>query len=128
MTARILSGKEIAEGIKSEVADEISRLRAEHNLTPGLAVVRVGDDPASAVYVSNKVKTSEAIGIYSEHHHLPDTVEHQELLELVRSLNDRDEIDGILVQLPLPAQINDREILESIDPLKDVDGFHPINV
>jgi len=128
MTARILSGKEIAEAIKSEVADEISRLRAEHNLTPGLAVVRVGDDPASAVYVSNKVKTSEAIGIYSEHHHLPDTVEHQELLELVRSLNDRDEIDGILVQLPLPAQINDREILESIDPLKDVDGFHPINV
>ena len=128
MTARILSGKEIAEAIKSEVADEISRLRKEHNFTPGLAVVRVGDDPASAVYVGNKVKTSEAIGIYSEHHHLADTTSHQEILELVQKLNGRDEIDGILVQLPLPAHVVDREILEAIDPLKDVDGFHPINV
>lgn len=128
MSAKILGGKEIAEAIKSEVSEEIVRLRDEHGVTPSLAVVRVGDDPASAVYVGNKVKTSEEIGIRSEHHHLPATVSHAELLGLVRELNGRDDVDGILVQLPLPEQIDSREILEAIDPEKDVDGFHPINV
>ena len=128
MSATILGGKEIAEAIKSEVSAEIARLRDEHGFTPCLAVVRVGDDPASAVYVGNKVKTSEAIGLKSEHHHLPATVSHAELLGLVRDLNSRNEVDGILVQLPLPEQIQGREILEAIDPEKDVDGFHPINV
>jgi methylenetetrahydrofolate dehydrogenase (NADP+)/methenyltetrahydrofolate cyclohydrolase len=93
-----------------------------------LAVVRVGEDPASAVYVGNKVKTSEAVGMASEHHHLPESTSHAELLSLVQSLNQRDEVDGILVQLPLPDHIVGREILEAIDPMKDVDGFHPINV
>ena len=128
MSATILGGKEIAEAIKSEVSAEIARLRDEHGFTPCLAVVRVGDDPASAVYVGNKVKTSEAIGLKSEHHHLPATISHVELLGLVRDLNSRNEVDGILVQLPLPEQIQGREILEAIDPEKDVDGFHPINV
>ena len=127
MSAKILGGKQIAEEIRSEVSAEIERLRASHGFTPGLAVVRVGDDPASAVYVGNKVKTSEAVGLYSEHHHLPETISQAELLGLVEDLNRRNEIDGILVQLPLPAQINSQEVLEAIDPAKDVDGFHPIN-
>ena len=128
MSATILSGKEIAEAIKSEVSAEIARMRSEHGIVPCLAVVRVGDDPASAVYVGNKVKTSEAIGLTSEHHHLADTVSHEEVLTLVNELNGRDDVDGILVQLPLPSQIRGREILEAIDPAKDVDGFHPVNV
>ena len=128
MSSRILSGKDIAESIKSEVSADIAQLKAEHGVTPCLAVVRVGDDPASAVYVGNKVKTSEEIGLISEQHHLLDSVSHEDLLSLVEDLNSRDEVDGILVQLPLPEQINDKEILEAIDPEKDVDGFHPINV
>lgn len=128
MSAKILGGKDIAESIKSEVSAEIVRFQNEHGITPCLAVVRVGDDPASAVYVGNKVKTSEAIGLRSEHHHLPETVSHREVLGLVQELNARDDVDGILVQLPLPEQIDGREILEAIDPEKDVDGFHPISV
>ncbi len=128
MTARILSGRPIAEAIKSEVSAEIVRMRSDHGTGPCLAVVRVGEDPASAVYVGNKVKTAEEIGMISEHHHLPDTTSHEEVLNLVQSLNRRDDVDGILVQLPLPKQIDSREILEAIDPEKDVDGFHPINV
>src|SRR5687768_6550515 len=127
MSAKILGGKQIAEAIKSEVSAEIERLRGAQGFTPGLAVVRVGDDPASAVYVGNKVKTSETLGLFSEHHHLPETISQAELLGLVKDLNSRNEIDGILVQLPLPAQINGQEVLEAIDPAKDVDGFHPIN-
>ena len=128
MSAKILSGKDIAETIKSEVSADIVRLTENHGIVPCLAVVRVGDDPASAVYVGNKVKTSEAIGLKSEHHHLPDSVTHAELVSLVKELNARSDVDGILVQLPLPDQIDAREILETIDPEKDVDGFHPINV
>ena len=127
MTARILSGKEIAAAIKGEVAGGVAAMIADHGVKPCLAVVRVGEDPASAVYVGNKIRSSEEAGITSEHHHLPDSVSHDELLQVVRSLNERDGVDGILVQLPLPPQIREREILEAIDPLKDVDGFHPIN-
>ena len=128
MSAKILSGKAIADAIKAEVASEIARLRSEHQVQPCLAVVRVGDDPASAVYVGNKVKSSEEVGLGSEHHHLPVSTSNAELLELVRRLNTRDEIDGILVQLPLPDHIDAGAILETIDPAKDVDGFHPVNV
>jgi methylenetetrahydrofolate dehydrogenase (NADP+)/methenyltetrahydrofolate cyclohydrolase len=128
MAAKILGGKEIAEAIKAEAAAEVARLKEQHGFTPCLAVVRVGDDPASAVYVGNKVKSSEAVGLISEHHHLPAETTHEDLLKLVKTLNSRDDVDGILVQLPLPEQIDDREILETIDPQKDVDGFHPINV
>ena len=128
MTAKLLSGKTISDAIKAEVAEEIRQLENSHGFRPCLAVVRLGEDPASAVYVGSKVKTSEELGIISEHHHLPAETSHADLLALVKSLNERDEVDGILVQLPLPTQINSSEILETIDPAKDVDGFHPINV
>lgn len=128
MTARILSGREIADSIKEEVRDEIARLYEEHGFRPGLTVVRVGEDPASAVYVGNKVKTSHELGIISEHIHLDADTSHDEVLQTVKKLNQRDDVDGILVQLPLPSHIDDGAILEAIDPAKDVDGFHPVNV
>lgn len=128
MSSRILSGKPIAEAIKSEAARAVEQLVADHGMRPGLTVVRVGEDPASAVYVGSKVKTSEELGIRSEHVHLPTETSHDELLGIIRALNARDDVDGILVQLPLPKQIRASEVLDAIDPLKDVDGFHPINV
>lgn len=128
MTANILSGKEIAEAIKREVVEEVKTLAENHGFRPCLTVVRVGEDAASAVYVGSKVKTSEELGMISEHLHFPAETSHEEILKIVKELNERDEVDGILVQLPLPKQINEREILEAIDPAKDVDGFHPINV
>ncbi len=127
MAARILSGKPIAEAIKAEVAEEVNLLRS-NGVQPGLAVVRVGDDPASAVYVGSKVKTSAELGIFSEHIHLPGETSHAEVLGIVADLNHRSEVDGILVQLPLPKQVDAGVILEAIDPSKDVDGFHPMNV
>lgn len=128
MTARILSGREIAESIKGEVRDEIAKLYEEHGFRPGLTVIRVGEDPASAVYVGNKVKTSNELGIISEHIHLDADTTYDEVLQIVKKLNSRDDVDGILVQLPLPSHIDDAAILEAIDPAKDVDGFHPMNV
>jgi methylenetetrahydrofolate dehydrogenase (NADP+)/methenyltetrahydrofolate cyclohydrolase len=95
---------------------------------PGLAVVQVGDDPASTVYVGNKVRTSQELGLLSEHHTLTAETSGEQLLDLVAGLNARDEIDGILVQLPLPRGIDEARVLEAIDPAKDVDGFHPVNV
>jgi methylenetetrahydrofolate dehydrogenase (NADP+)/methenyltetrahydrofolate cyclohydrolase len=128
MTAKILSGREIAESIKEEVRNEVARLFEEQGFRPGLTVVRVGEDPASAVYVGNKVKTSHELGIVSEHIHLEADTTHDEVLSTVKRLNRRDDIDGILVQLPLPDHIDENAILEAIDPQKDVDGFHPMNV
>ncbi|MGI8786741.1 MAG: bifunctional 5,10-methylenetetrahydrofolate dehydrogenase/5,10-methenyltetrahydrofolate cyclohydrolase [Pyrinomonadaceae bacterium] len=122
-SANILSGAIIAEAIKREVGEEIKRLP----FRPGLTVVRVGEDKASAVYVGSKVKTSEELGIVSEHIHLPAETSQAELLKIVESLNERDEVDGILVQLPLPKQIDENAILIKINPEKDVDGFHPMN-
>ena len=124
MTVNILSGKEFADAIKQEVAADVARL----GYRPTLTVVRVGEDPASAVYVGSKVRTAEEIGIISEHCHLPAETTREELLRVVDELNARPDVDGILVQLPLPPQIDEREILERIDPAKDVDGFHPVNV
>ncbi|HNQ16443.1 MAG TPA: tetrahydrofolate dehydrogenase/cyclohydrolase catalytic domain-containing protein, partial [Pyrinomonadaceae bacterium] len=124
MSATILSGKEFAEAIKREVAAEIAAL----SFKPCLAVVRVGEDPASAVYVGSKVRTAEELGIISEHRHMPAETTQAELMRVVNELNSRDDVDGILVQLPLPPQIDEREVLEAIDPEKDVDGFHPVNV
>lgn len=127
MSARILSGKVIADAIKSEVAGEVSDLRDVHGFAPCLAVVRVGEDPASSVYVGSKVRTAEELGIISEHLHFPDDTSQEKILAVVDELNARTDVDGILVQLPLPKHIDEREILERIDPEKDVDGFHPIN-
>lgn len=124
MTAKILDGAAVAQQIKQRVATRVAGL----NIRPGLAVVIVGSDPASQVYVRNKVKTCEALGLYSEKHALPEETTTEQLLALVRELNQRDEIDGILVQSPLPKQINEEEIVEAIDPAKDVDGFHKINM
>lgn len=128
MPARILSGKEISNSIKSEVTNEVAELREVHSITPCLAVIRVGEDAASAVYVSSKVRTAEELGIKSEYLHFSADVTQEKIMIAVRELNSRADVDGVLVQLPLPAHINEREIIESIDPEKDVDGFHPINV
>jgi methylenetetrahydrofolate dehydrogenase (NADP+)/methenyltetrahydrofolate cyclohydrolase len=126
--AEALDGARVAEEIKSEVAEEVARLKREHDVVPCLAVVRVGEDPASAVYVRSKVRMSEALGLRSEHHAMPEETNARELLDLVGSLNARDDVDGILVQLPLPRHVDERRIIEAIDPAKDVDGFHPVNV
>ncbi len=128
MTAKILGGAEIAGAIKREVAEEVKELNEKYGFRPGLTVVRVGSDKASEIYVGSKVKTSEELGIVSEHRHLPAETTQKELLEIVEELNNREDVDGILVQLPLPGQIDEAAILEKIDPEKDVDGFSPINV
>src|ERR1700733_507180 len=127
MAATILDGNKIAGEIRAEVAAEVETL-ASQGLRPGLAVVLVGHDPASEIYVRGKVKSSEQVGIYSEKLTPPDTVSTEALLELVDDLNRRDEIDGILVQLPLPSQVDSKRVLMAVDPAKDVDGFHPVNV
>ncbi len=122
--AKLLSGKEVADAVKSRVAEEVKNL----DYRPCLAAVRVGEDAASAVYVGNKVKTSGELGLLSEYRHLPAETTQADLLNLIEELNSRGEVDGILVQLPLPKQIDEKVILEAINPKKDVDGFHPINV
>ena len=126
MTAKILDGASVAQAIKNEVASETSDY-AKRGLRPGLAAVLVGSDSASHIYVSGKVKTCEQLGLYSEKIELAETTSTDELLALVHELNSRDEIDGILVQLPLPKQIDAQKIIAAIDPAKDVDGFHPVN-
>jgi methylenetetrahydrofolate dehydrogenase (NADP+)/methenyltetrahydrofolate cyclohydrolase len=123
-----LEGSRLAARIKQDVQNTIERMVKEQDVRPGLAAVRVGEDPASAVYVKNKIRACEEVGIYSEHHALPESTSTAELLDLIRSLNARDDIDGILTQLPLPSQIDETAIIEAIDPGKDVDGFHPVNV
>src|SRR5258705_5475812 len=126
--AQLLDGSIVAERIKQDVKAEIEVLSQSKGVTPCLAAVRVGDDPASAVYVRNKIRASEEVGIRSEHHALPTATTTQELLNLINSLNSRDDVDGILAQLPLPAGIDESLIIEAINPAKDVDGFHPINI
>jgi methylenetetrahydrofolate dehydrogenase (NADP+)/methenyltetrahydrofolate cyclohydrolase len=113
--------------IKQEVQTEVEAMAHARGYRPCLAAVRVGDDPASAVYVRNKIKACEEVGIRSEHHALPESTSTAELLELIATLNRRDDVDGILTQLPLPRGIDETAIIEAIDPGKDVDGFHPIN-
>jgi methylenetetrahydrofolate dehydrogenase (NADP+)/methenyltetrahydrofolate cyclohydrolase len=125
--AELLDGSTVANQIKQDVKVEVERLK-QAGITPGLVVVRVGEDPASAVYVRNKVKASGEIGIRSEHIALPETTTTAELLELIETLNARDDVDGILTQLPLPKGIDETVVIERIDPAKDVDGFHPINI
>ena len=127
MPARILDGTKIANEIRSEVAAEVKTM-ASAGVRPGLAVVLVGHNPASEIYVRGKVKACEEVGIYSEQHTPPETATTVELLALIEELNRRDDIDGILVQLPLPPQVDSKRILMAVDPEKDVDGFHPVNV
>ena len=127
MAATILDGNKIATEIRTEVAAEVKTMAAA-GMRPGLAVVLVGHNPASEVYVRGKVKSSGEVGLYSEQHTPQETVSTDELLELIAELNRRDEIDGILVQLPLPPQVDAKKVLMAVDPSKDVDGFHPMNV
>ena len=128
MAANIISGNELAKQIKSAVAEKIGRYTAQGKRAPGLAVILVGSDPASQVYVGSKRKSCAEIGIYSRSYDLPAQTTEQELLTLIEQLNHDDSVDGILVQLPLPPQIDSTKVIECIRPDKDVDGFHPYNV
>src|SRR3712207_2172371 len=125
--SKILDGKWVRDQIFADWKDRAVQL-ARSRRPPGLAVVLVGNNPASEIYVRNKIKACEELGIYSEKLAPPDSVTTDELLAVVESLNQREEIDGILVQMPLPPQVDSRQILVAIDPAKDVDGFRPINV
>lgn len=128
MTAQLISGSAISADIKQTIAEKIAVFREQGQRAPGLAVILVGADPASQVYVSNKRKSCEQIGIYSRSYDLPEQTSESELLALIAQLNHDEAIDGILVQLPLPAHINSEKVIEAIVPNKDVDGFHPYNV
>ncbi len=125
--AEIINGKEIAAAVRQDAAKEVQAL-SEKGIRPGLAVVIVGDDPASRIYVNNKKKACQEIGVYSEEHALPATTTQEELLRLIRGLNGRKEINGILVQSPLPHGLDEKAVVENIDPQKDVDAFHAVNV
>lgn len=126
-SATILDGNKIAAQIKAEVAEQVRELAAS-GVRPGLAVILVGHDPASAIYVRGKVKASEQLGIHSEELKPRETATTEELVNAINALNERDDIDGILVQLPLPPQVDSRKVLLTVAPEKDVDGFHPVNV
>jgi methylenetetrahydrofolate dehydrogenase (NADP+)/methenyltetrahydrofolate cyclohydrolase len=127
MPATILDGNKIAADIRAEVAADVKALSTS-GIRPGLAVVLVGHNPASEIYVRGKVKSCEEVGIYSEKITPAESVTTEELLDLIDDLNRRDDVDGILVQLPLPAQVDSKRVLMAVDPAKDVDGFHPVNV
>lgn len=126
--AELIDGKKVSEHIRAQIAEGVEALKAETGITPGLAAVLVGDDPASEIYVRNKRKACATAGMYSEEHKLPAETTEQELLNLVDRLNNDPNIHGILVQLPLPDHINETKVLRAVSPLKDVDGFHPYNV
>ena len=125
--ARIIDGKAFAEGLRARIAEGVSELQAKHGLKPGLAVVLVGEDPASKVYVANKAKQTVEAGMNSWEHKLPDDTSEADLLALVDRLNRDPAVHGILVQLPLPKQISSAKVLNALDPAKDVDGFHVVN-
>jgi len=126
--AELIDGKVVSQSVRDEVAELASKLKQDTGIVPGLAAVLVGDDAASEIYVRNKRKACEKVGIYSEEHKLPAETTEEQLLGLVNKLNEDTKIHGILVQLPLPGHINETKILRTVSPLKDVDGFHPYNV
>ncbi|KDR94413.1 methylenetetrahydrofolate dehydrogenase (NADP+) / methenyltetrahydrofolate cyclohydrolase [Peptoclostridium litorale DSM 5388] len=125
---KLIDGKAVSAEIRKELEVEVKKLKEEKGITPGLAVVLVGEDPASKTYVASKEKACEKIGIYSEGHKLNADTSEEDLLNLIDELNNKQSIDGILVQLPLPSHIDEKKIINRINPEKDVDGFHPINV
>lgn len=128
MTAQVIDGKAIASAIREEIRLEVTRLRESHGVVPGLATVLVGDDPASLSYVTSKNKACGELGMQSFQHTLPAETSQEQLLGLIAKLNEDPQVHGILVQLPLPKGISEDRIIEAIDPAKDVDGFHPVNV
>ncbi len=127
MTAKIISGNEVAKEIRAELKERATKLK-ERGITPGLVMVRVGEDPASVSYVSGKEKAAEEIGVWTQTIVFPENASEQELLSKVEEMNEAEHVDGILVQLPLPKHINADKVLNLIEPAKDVDGFHPVNV
>ncbi len=127
MTAQIIDGKQVAADMREELKAEVAKLK-EQGIVPGLGVILVGEDPASKSYVTAKERTCEEIGIYSDDNRLPAETSQEELMALVKKMNNDPKIHGILVQLPLPKHLNEAEVLLAIDPAKDVDGFHPMNV
>jgi methylenetetrahydrofolate dehydrogenase (NADP+)/methenyltetrahydrofolate cyclohydrolase len=127
MTAKIISGNEVAKEIRAELKERVAKLK-ERGVTPGLVMIRVGEDPASVSYVSGKEKAAEEIGVWTQTFVLPENASEKELLAKVKEMNKAEHVDGILVQLPLPKHINADNVLNLIDPAKDVDGFHPVNV
>jgi methylenetetrahydrofolate dehydrogenase (NADP+) / methenyltetrahydrofolate cyclohydrolase len=127
MSAQILNGAQVAEQIRERIAERVREL-APRGIKPGLAAVLVGDNPASQVYVGSKVRTCQSLGLHSEKYELPANTSADRLLGLIAELNARDEIDGILVQMPLPGHLETRRVLDAVDPAKDVDGFHAVNV
>lgn len=128
MTANIIDGKALAQSIRTRIKEQVDQRRANDFRVPGLAVILVGQDPASQVYVAHKRKDCEEVGFFSRAYDLPESTAQSELLELIDKLNEDKNIDGILVQLPLPSGLNSDEVLERIHPKKDVDGFHPFNI
>lgn len=128
MAAKLISGNEIAKQIREELAREVAQLKEQKNVAPGLVTLLVGQNPASVSYVTAKQKTSKELGFYSIQDNQPETIQEGGLLKLIGQYNNDPKIHGILVQLPLPKHINETEILYAIDPKKDVDGFHPVNV
>lgn len=125
---QLIDGKSLAKKVQTTVATEVAKLKQEKNIVPGLAVILVGDDPASHAYVNMKAKACENVGFYSITHNMPDTISQDEIIATIEMMNNNPRIDGILVQLPLPKHIDTDKILEVIDPKKDVDGFHAYNV
>ncbi len=128
MSAKIIDGKAVSDSIKAELRAEVARMKETKGFVPGLAVIIVGNDPASRVYVDSKKRACAEIGLYSEEHALPEKTTQVELLNLIRKLNNDPKIHGILCQVPLPKHLDEKEVLSAIDPRKDVDGFHPVNV
>ena len=125
---QLIDGKSLAKKVQTTVATEVENLKQERNIVPGLAVILVGDDPASHAYVNMKAKACENVGFYSITHNMPETISQEEIIGTIKMMNENPRIDGILVQLPLPKHIDTDKILEVIDPKKDVDGFHAYNV
>lgn len=125
---QLIDGKSLAKKVQTTVANEVAKLKQEKNIVPGLAVILVGDDPASHAYVKMKAKACENVGFYSITHNMPDTISQDEIIATIEMMNNNPRIDGILVQLPLPKHVDTDKILEVIDPKKDVDGFHAYNV
>ena len=127
MSYELIDGKLVASKIREEIKDRVAEIKSKHSRIPGLAAILVGEDPASEIYVRNKRKACEDVGIYSEEHKLSGDIAQEDLLKLINRLNGDENINGILVQLPLPEHIDDSTVLNSVSPEKDVDGFHPIN-
>ncbi len=128
MTAKIIDGRAIAEQVREEVKEEVTELVSQYGMQPGLEVILIGDDPASAIYVRNKGRASEKVGIRSKTHHLPATVTTAEVLDLIDQLNGDDTVHGMLVQLPVPEQVDEKALQRRISPAKDVDGLNPVNI